>query len=251
MERRFDCTACGKCCTGWLPLTLDDALTHADRFPLFVIWSPLRQGGRSFDETARQGLTLKLKRGKKAAVRIYPASYIPPSMACSELTDDGLCRLHPNKPLRCRTMPFSAARDETDQTDLLIPKPGWLCDTSEEAAVVYQGKKVITRESFDLERHALEQDAEILVPYAEWLLESVPTLRPELMKVAMNPTGGHIVLNFTTLIPRMPKVDMYDFAAKQAPVLRTFAEKTANIPEFDEYHQRYNRYARELDRINN
>ena len=89
MERLFECTACGKCCAGWLPPTLTDALIHANRFPLFIIWPPIRQGGKAFNETARQGLTLKLKRGKKAAVRIYPASYIPPSMACSELTGDG------------------------------------------------------------------------------------------------------------------------------------------------------------------
>ena len=40
MERRFACTACGKCCFGLLPLTIGDALAHADKFPLVVICHP-------------------------------------------------------------------------------------------------------------------------------------------------------------------------------------------------------------------
>jgi hypothetical protein len=52
MERRFSCTARGKCCHGLLPLTIGDALAHADTFPLVVMWTPVRQGGRSFGVTA-------------------------------------------------------------------------------------------------------------------------------------------------------------------------------------------------------
>lgn len=81
-------------------------------------------------------------------------------------------------------------------------------------------------------------------------MESIPTLRSELIKVGMKPTGGHVIVNFTTLIPRVLKVDMYGFAAKQAPVLRAFSEKTADTPEFEEYHQRYDQCAQELERIN-
>ena len=46
MERRFHC---GQCCKGWLPLTLYDALSHTGRFPLAVIFSPLRQVASLFD----------------------------------------------------------------------------------------------------------------------------------------------------------------------------------------------------------
>ncbi|MBC8158076.1 MAG: hypothetical protein H8E94_01965 [Alphaproteobacteria bacterium] len=46
MERSFSCPTCGKCCYGQLPLAIDDTLAHADRFPLVVMWTPVRQGGR-------------------------------------------------------------------------------------------------------------------------------------------------------------------------------------------------------------
>ena len=44
MERHFDCTACGKCCYGQLPPTPPDALANAERFPLAILWTIIRQG---------------------------------------------------------------------------------------------------------------------------------------------------------------------------------------------------------------
>ena len=149
MERRFSCPTCGKCCYGQLPLSLDDALAHADRFPLVVMWTPVRQGGRSFDITAELGITIKLRKRRLAAVQITPCAYLPPSFACPELTEDGLCAIHAEKPQRCRTMPFSAYRDEKDQGDLLLPRPAWLCDVSPNAPVVYRDKGILAREAFD------------------------------------------------------------------------------------------------------
>ncbi|HJO97695.1 MAG TPA: YkgJ family cysteine cluster protein, partial [Rhodospirillales bacterium] len=65
MDRRFSCTACGKCCYGLVPLTIDDALAHADKYPLVVIWTPVRQGGRSFRITADLGITIEIKKHKR------------------------------------------------------------------------------------------------------------------------------------------------------------------------------------------
>ncbi len=48
-----------------------------DKFPLVVIWTPVRQGGRSFHLTADLGITIRLKKRKRAAVRIAPTAYIP------------------------------------------------------------------------------------------------------------------------------------------------------------------------------
>lgn len=48
MEHHFRCTACGKCCYGQLPLTLADAFAHAERFPLALIWTPLREGSKDY-----------------------------------------------------------------------------------------------------------------------------------------------------------------------------------------------------------
>ena len=249
MERRFFCTACGKCCHGLLPLTIDDALAHADKFPLVVIWTPVRQGGRSFGVTADMGITIQLKKRKLAAVQISPTAYIPPTFPCPELTEEGLCAIHAAKPQRCRTMPFSAYRDETDQDDLLIPRPHWVCDTSSEAPLVYRDKGIIDREDFDVERAQLVRDAAILKPYAEWLLDGVPSLRMEIQKVAMKPSGGQVVVAFSTLIPRLPKVDIYDFAKKQLPVTRAFAEKTAGDPSLADFHKRYTDIAAEWEKV--
>jgi len=249
MEHRFACTACGKCCHGLLPLSIEEALAHAGTFPLVMVWTTVRQGGRSFDATAGTGVTIKLKKRRKAAVRIAPTAYIPPAFPCPQLADDGLCRIHDTKPQRCRTMPFSAARSESDQRDLLIPRPGWRCDTSGEAPVVYRDRRVVERREFDNERRLLAGDAAVLRPYAEWLLDSVPTLAMELQKAAMKPAGGHVLVAFASLVPRLPKVDMHDLADKQFPVMRAWAEKTAGDGGLTDFHRRYSDAADEWEKI--
>lgn len=249
MERRFACTACGKCCHGLLPLTINDALTHADKFPLAVDWTPVRQGGRSFNTTADLGITIPLKQRKIAAVRIAPTAYIPPSFSCPELTDDGLCAIHAIKPQRCRTMPFSAYRDEADQDDLMLPRSGWLCDTSAEASVVYRDRAIIAGDDFNAEREMLVKEAVVLKAYAQWLMDSVPSFKMELQKVAMKPSGGQVIVAFSTLVPRLAKVDIYELAEKQLPVARSFAERTKNDPALKEFHKRYTEMASEWETI--
>lgn len=239
MERRFACTACGKCCHGLLPLTINDALTHADKFPLVLLWTPVRPGGRSFNTTAELGVTIQLKKRKTVAVRIAPTAYIPPSFSCPELADDGLCGIHAAKPQRCRTMPFSAYRDEADQDELMIPRSGWLCDTSDEAPVVYRDKEIVTLESFMVERDLLIKDAAILKPYAEWLMDSVPTLKMDIQKMATKPRGGKLIIAFSTLVPRLPKVDIYDLADKQLTLMKSYAKRTENDPALKDFHNHY------------
>ncbi len=249
MERRFACTACGKCCFGLLPLTIDDALAHADKFPLVVIWTPVRQAARAFRVTAAQGITIQLGKRRLAAVQIAPTAYIPPNFPCPELTGEGLCGIHDAKPQRCRTMPYSAYRDEKDQDELMIPRPGWECDISDEAPLVYRDKTIIDRRDFEAERDQLVGDAAILKPYAEWLLDSVPSLRTELHKVAGKPGGGRVLVAFSSLIPRLPKVDIYAFAEKQFPVMKAFAERTAGDPGLVDFHQRYVDSAAEWEKV--
>lgn len=250
MERRFSCTACGKCCFGWLALTLEDALAQAGRFPLAVIWTPVRQGSKSFSISARLGLTVRLRKRRQIAVRIAPTAYIPPSLPCPALAPDGLlCTIHGEKPSRCRTMPFFPYREEGDQADLLIPRTGWLCDTSAAAPVVYRDKKIVEREDFDREREELFRQASTLRSYGEWLLESAPPLKEELIRVAKKRTGGHVVVNFSTLLPHLPEVDVVAFARKQLPVMTEFAAKTAAVPALAEYHKLYLECAAEMEGV--
>jgi Fe-S-cluster containining protein len=249
MERHFACTACGKCCAGWLPLSIPDALAHAVRFPLFLLWTPVRPGGRSYDLTARLGFVLKLKNRKQAAVRLTPFSYVPPGMDCPELGNSGLCNVHDVKPQRCRTMPFSGARAEAEQNDLLLPKPGWACDSSAAAPVVYRDHKILSRDDFAAERAQLEADAQILRPFAERLLDALPSLRGDLEKMALKPQGGHIITNFSTLVARLPQVDIFALAAQQGPVMENFAARTQNNPQQADEHARYVACAKDWRRM--
>ena len=249
MDRRFSCTACGKCCFGWLTLTLKDALAHAGRFPLAVIWTPVRQGTKSFSIAARLGLTVRLGKRRQLAVRIAPTAYIPPTLPCPSLAPDGLCSIHEDKPSRCRAMPFFPYREEGDQADLLIPRPGWLCDTSAEAPVVYRDRKIVERKDFDDEREELFRQASTLRSYGEWLIESAPSLKDELIRVAKKRAGGHVVVNFSTLLPHLPEVDVVAFARKQFPVLSEFAAKTNGYPAFAEYHKLYQECAAEMESV--
>jgi hypothetical protein len=79
-----------------LPLTLSDALTHADRFPLALVWTPVPQGTRSFPLATRLGITLALRKRTRIAALIVPTAYIPPSLPCPALTGEGLCGIHDN-----------------------------------------------------------------------------------------------------------------------------------------------------------
>jgi Fe-S-cluster containining protein len=239
MERRFSCTACGKCCHGQLPLTIADALAHADKFPLAVVWSTVRKGGRSFQATSDLGVTIQVKKKMQAAVRVAPTAYIPPGFPCPEVDDEGLCGIHDSKPQRCRTMPFSAYRDEADQDDLMLPRAGWACDTSDVAPIYYRDKAIIERTEFDVERGQLQRDATILKPYGDWLIASAPDLGVQLRKAALAPRGGQVVTAFATLIPKLPKVDIYEIAALQAPVMQAFAERTANDSALKKFHRHY------------
>lgn len=250
MERHFDCTACGKCCQGWLPLNVPDALAHADTFPLFLLWTPVRQGGKSYDLTARLGITIQTKKRKQAAVRITAVSYVPSHMPCPALSADGLlCSIHETKPQRCRTMPLSGSRAQSDQTDLLIPSPGWECDISESAPVLYRDHQIVERTEFEAERTQLETDASLLQPFAERMIDSLPSLRQDLQKMAMRPQGGHVIVNFSTLLPRLAQVDVFEFAAKQVRVMQAFADLTQGNADQKTEHERYVACAEDYQRM--
>ncbi len=239
MERRFHCTACGKCCYGILPLTLDDAIANADRFPLAMMWTTVRQGAKSFAIAARLGTTVKLGKRKQVAVKITPVSYMPPTLPCPALAPDNLCSIHEDKPSRCRTMPFDPWRQEQDQSDLLVPRDGWLCDTSRQAPAVYRDKKIIHREDFEREQRDLMDQSSVLRAYADRLMTNAPNVAAAIDDAARKPRGGFVVLNFTAIVPRLPQIDMAEFAQKQVPVLSEFADRTAGMPQAADFHRYY------------
>mgnify|MGYP001439030146 CR=1 FL=1 len=251
MEYNFDCTICGKCCYGQVPLTVKDALAHADRFPLAMIWTPVGRENKYFDHTTRLGSKVNLSKRKDIGVRISPAAYIPPSLPCPELAEDNTCRIHTQKPSRCRTMPFSPYRDESHQAELLIPRENWDCDVSNEAPVVYRDNIIVERQDFDREFDDLLNQADTLRRYADWLLASVPSLMKELNKMAKKKGGGQVIVSFFSLLPRLPEVDVAEFAVKQHPIVEDFITKTSGISALKKYHKHYKEYATELERVLN
>ena len=249
MARHFRCTACGKCCVGWLPLTLKDALANIGRFPLAVVWTPIRQGTKDFGMTEQLGFSFRTAERKNGALRIIPTAYIPPKMACPALTPDNLCAIHAEKPLRCRTMPFFPYRDEENQTDLLIPRPGWECDTSLTAPSVYKDKSIIDRSDFDMERVELQSQVPILRSYAQRLLDMTPSLAGSLTKALSKQGGGHVAVSFASLLRQLQGVDRAALATAQLKRLGQSIDEMKNQSKWSDYKKNYEDWAWEMERL--
>lgn len=247
MERRFHCTACGKCCKGSLPLTLSDAWAHAGRFPLAMVWTPLRKPSRSFDLVSRIGATVNLGGRKEIAVLIAPTAYMPNAFSCPALQSDGLCAIHDDKPLRCRSMPFYPYREESDQADLLVPRMGWECDTSAAAPLVYLDKEILTRDDFDRERAQLLQQGPAMRTYAAYMQKYLPTLVEVLATAANKGAGATVVTSLSSFLTATRQSDTALLAAQQFAVLSEFALRTAGQAQLAEFHRNYSGWAREME----
>ena len=247
MERHFHCTACGRCCTGSLPLTLVDAYANAARFPLAMVWTPLRQQSKAFDLITRIGATLKLGGRKQLAVLIAPTAYLPNAFSCPALGADGRCGIHADKPLRCRSMPFYPYREEGDQADLLAPRKGWECDTSAAAPVVYRQGKIVMRGDFERERDVLLREAPLMRTYAEYMFKYQPQLADTLAAAAQTAQGGNVVTSVSSFLTATRQRDVAGFAASQCAVLNDFAARTAEQADLVEYHRNYSGWAKEMD----
>jgi Fe-S-cluster containining protein len=245
MERRFRCTACGKCCFGQLPLTLGEMLDHAGRFPLAMVWRIVPKGARAYALTERLGRSIRLQRTRTAAVSITLTAYLPPSLACPELTPQGQCGIHESKPLRCRTMPFYPFRDAADQTELLRPRAGWLCDTGETAPVVYCDGTIVDSRDFDVERKALLAQAESMRTYADYVFRYMPWIADKLAAIGANPEGS-VATSLSSFLTACKQFDATTIAVRQLPVLERFAARTAEIDGLDDYHRNYVGWAREM-----
>ncbi len=245
-ERHFHCTACGRCCFGWLPLTLADALRHAGSFPLALVWTPVPHGTKAFAVSERLGFTLRLPNRKQIAVTIAPTAYIPPSFPCPELSAEGRCRIHEHKPLRCRTMPFFPYREECDQAEQLVPRKGWACDISADAPLVYRNRSLIDRSDFDHERQALLEQATTMRVYADYVIKYMPWTVESLAAVVQK-TGGNVITSLSSLVTAIRSLDAKGVASRQLGVLQDYAAKTAEIPELVEYHRNYVGWAKEME----
>jgi Fe-S-cluster containining protein len=224
-------------------------MEHADRFPLAMVWTVVRPDSKSFALSKRIGTTVKVARRREVAVQVSAMAYLPEAIKCPELTDDNLCGIQATKPLRCRTMPFYPYQEESDQDSLLIPRAGWTCDISKEAPLVYRDGKILDRQDFDMEWDRLKEQSRHIRPYADRLVASSAQLVRELEVLSKRSGGGRLALGFTGILPRLPNVDLKDFAARQLPVLRRFAEVTAENAAHRKFHDLYQSSIRGLELV--
>lgn len=246
MALHFACTACGRCCYGQLPLTVKDAFTHAGRFPLALLWTPLRKGSKDFPLVSRLGVTVPLPKHPGLAALIVPTSYIPFTMPCPALDQDNLCSIHPSKPTRCRTMPFYPYREEQFQHEVLKPQKGWECDTSTAAPIVFQNSKVVDRYDFDRERRELEEQVLLIRQFANYQFKYNPMLPATLALEGAKSSPGQIVTSLSSFLIATRNPDSRAVAQLQLPVLAAYLEKTAGMPELKEFHVQYGAWLEEM-----
>jgi Fe-S-cluster containining protein len=246
LGRRFRCMACGSCCHGQVPLTCPDAFANAGLFPLGFVWTPIRQGSKDFAQAASLGVTVQTPDRKTLAVLVGPAAYLPADLACPALTADRRCAIHERKPARCRTMPFFPHREERFQAELLTPRPGWRCDTSAAAPLVYQDGQVLHRDDFDAEREALLAQLPAMRRYADYLLKYAPALVGSLMVAAGSTRAGHVVTSLSSFFTATRHPDARALAAQQLPVLLDHAARTAGRQALAEFHRNYAGWAKEM-----
>jgi Fe-S-cluster containining protein len=247
MANHFHCTACGKCCYGQLPLSLIDAFANVGRFPLAMIWTPLKQGAKDYSMVSTLGTTIKLPNRTELAVIVVPSLYIPPSFPCPELGEDNFCSIHTTKPSRCKTMPFYPYREEQYQAELLIPRKDWACDVSTTAPLVFEGKNIVSRTDFEHEKQELLQQVPTIRTYTNYMLKCSPLLVNGLTKATTQKVGGQVVTSLSSFLTATRNSNAKEIAMQQLPLLNEYMKKTVQKPELAEFHKNYTNWSKEMD----
>lgn len=247
-EQRFACTACGLCCSGLVPLTTQEAVAMADRFPLAITITPVKPGTRGQGVVETIGVSVVLPPKKRFWLLVTPVAFIPPSIPCPELTPDNLCGIHETKPIRCRTMPFYGYKDEDHQLDMLTPRKGWLCDTSDTAPVVYRDRKIVDRTDFEAERQALVDQAVGLRRYTDLLLKHSPVMVARVAKASQSSPIGRVVVSFVSFLRYDRSLDLLGFAHSQTRILEQWEQRTAGDGKLTEYNTYYREALSDLRR---
>jgi len=247
-EQRFACTACGACCYGVLPLTVSEALAWADTFPLAISITPVRPGARGYSSLRHLGVDVAFGPRRTMSLLVSPVSFIPPNMACPKLSPENLCSIHETKPERCRTMPFLGYKDEDSQRDLLVPRPGWKCDTGPGAPVVYRDQKIVDRTAFASEREAMKTQAPRLQAFVDFLLKYDPASSARIARAAQAPQIGRVMVGFVSFLRQDRNLDIIEFAKRQRPVLAAWLERTADDPKLAQFTNYYREAFADLQR---
>ncbi len=144
-------------------------------------------------------------------------------------------------------MPFNPYKDEGAQSDLLVPKPGWQCETGVEAPVVYRDKRILERGDFDAELNAIDEQQPSMRRLITFTVEHNPVIREQIIGASRSPSG-RVVIGFGSLLRFEKALDPVDYARRQRPVLRHWAERTDGEAKLAEFHRFYRQAERELER---
>ncbi|MBB4067261.1 YkgJ family cysteine cluster protein [Gellertiella hungarica] len=246
-EQRFACTACGLCCHGMLPLSIEEAFKWAHVFPLAMSATPVKPGTRGY---AMKEVAVTFSAGAKKPIQLIvtPVAFIPPTAPCPKLADDGLCSIHEEKPQRCRTMPFYAYKEEDSQRDMLVPRPGWKCATGEDAPVVYRDRKIVDRAEFQRERELLKGQAVALQRYVDTVARYDPGFSMRVQTAATAVVPGRVIVGFVSWLRQNKELDVVGFARRQHPVLKEWLEKTAGDAKAAQFASYYREAIGDLER---
>lgn len=246
-EQRFACTACGLCCYGMLPLSIDEALKWADTFPLAISATPIKPGTRGY-ATKEVAVTFSAGTKKPIQLLVTPVAFIPSTAPCPKLADDGLCSIHEEKPQRCRTMPFYAYKEEDSQRDMLVPRSGWKCATGENAPIVYRDRQIVDRTEFKRERELLTGQSPMLQRYVDTLGRYDPGFAMRVHTAAKAAVPGRVIVGFVSWLRQNKDLDVLNYAHRQYPVLQNWLEKTAGDLKAAQFTSYYREAMADLER---
>lgn len=116
----FKCNGCGKCCNGYVSLTIDDCFRLQDEFIISLMWRIQPVGVRKvlnytmnddeidseYNELKKSFATLTNKQGREFFVQIFPVTSDYSKNVCSKLSSDGKCTIYEKRPHICKNIPF-------------------------------------------------------------------------------------------------------------------------------------------------
>lgn len=183
--RRFACTSCGKCCDRGPEMALSEAAALAGVFitsMLFRVYSlPLAKSSKGAARWSEaQGSTLPVgaaldeerawlshfsvrdtidrARGRSLHLTISALTVDREKGRCPALSDN-LCGIYETRPLTCRTVPMHYSRPPSvlaSYLDRFASKPGYACNTSADAPMVFDGRGVTDASALRTRHEALD-----------------------------------------------------------------------------------------------
>ncbi|MGZ0077544.1 hypothetical protein [Methylomonas sp. YC3] len=93
----------------------------------------------------------------------------------------------------------------------------------------------MSREDFDAERQALEEQIPQIRRYVDYMLKYTPQLVDSLVKVSLKPKGGQVVTSLSSFLTAI----RHPNAQQQLAVLKGYVEKIASEPGLAEFHRHH------------